>query len=173
MTDAPEQEIDVGAPLYEGHNSAHRKFLGEYKYLNALYYLLYSTKDILRTHLENKIADGDREAPKYGRTQVRALFIVTHPISNTQFKVVTVKRDDAVAMAADFDGFLRTVRIHCINASHRLLVDYIYDLLLEIDATGGMAVLDQDRDALHARSVKPRKIGQIARNGGCPPNDGI
>jgi len=71
-------------------------------------------------------------------------------------------------MAADFDGFLRTVRIHCINASHRLLVDYIYDLLLEIDATGGMATLDQDRDALHARSVKPRRLVKLLEMVGVP-----
>jgi hypothetical protein len=50
MVDAAQQEIDVGAPAYEGLNAAHRNFFGEFKYLNALYYVFVSAKDKLRTH---------------------------------------------------------------------------------------------------------------------------
>jgi hypothetical protein len=94
--------------------------------------------------------------------------LVTHAISSTQFQAVIVPRADAAAMAVDFDGFLRSVSKHCITASHRLLIDYVYDLLLEIDGTGHMPVADKDRDALRARSARPGTLAKWLETAGIP-----
>lgn len=168
MVDAPQQEIDVGAPAYEGINAAHRNFFGEFKYLNALYYLFVSAKDKLRAHLESAVANADRAARELGRPQARALGLVTHAISNTQFQGVVVPRTDAAAMAADFDGFIRSVSKHCITGSHRLLIDYVYDLLLEIDGTGRMAVSEKERNAIRNRSARPSALAKWLATAGVP-----
>jgi hypothetical protein len=153
-----DRDPEVGAPAYEGHNSAHRKFFSEFKYLNAYYYLFLSAKAKLQAHLLDAIAHADRIAREQGRTQARALGVVTHAISRSQFQAVVVPRPDAAAMAANFDGFLDAVSKHCIIASHRALVDYVYDLLLEIDSSGQLAISDEDRDAVKGRSARPNRL---------------
>src|SRR5262245_46404310 len=168
MTAIPEIEVDVGAPAYQGLNAAHRSFFSEFKYLNAFYYLFVSAKDKLRLHLESAVADADRGARERGRPEALALCVVTHPISNTQFQAVVVPRADAAMMATDFDGFLRTVSRHCIVATHRLLIDYVFDLLLEIDNTSQLAIQEEDRDAIHARRASPKVLTRVLEVLGIP-----
>src|SRR5262245_25849489 len=69
--------MDVGSPAYEGRNGAHSNFFGEFKYVNALYYVFVSAKNKLRAHIESAVADADRIAQGLGRSQARALGIVT------------------------------------------------------------------------------------------------
>lgn len=158
MTVHPKHHLEVGAPAYEGHNSAHRKFFSEFKYLNAYYYLFLSAKDKLQAHLVDAVDHADRIARDHGCTEARALAVVTHAISSTQFQTVVVPRADAAVMAANFDGFLDTVSKHCIVASHRSLIDYAYDLLLEIDRLEKLAIAAEDRNAVRARSAPPIRL---------------
>jgi hypothetical protein len=168
MTVSPNHDLEAGAPAYEGHNAAHRKFFAEFKYLNAYYYLFLSAKGTLQTHLANAVEQADRIAREQGRAEARALGVVTHAKSNTQFQVVLVPRPDAAAMAANFDGFLHTVSTHCVIACHRSLIDYAYDLLCEIDGSGQLAIPKDDRDAVRARSARPNRLLKALSTLGIP-----
>ncbi len=168
MTIPQNHEFEAWDPSYVGHNAAHRKFLAEFKYLNCYYYLFFSAKDELQTHLAYAVEDADRIAREQGRVKARALGIITHVISNTQLQVVEVPRPDAATMAANFDGFLQTVSKHCVIASHRSLIDYTYDLLSEIDSSAQLLISEDDRDAVRARSMRPKKLLNLLSTLGIP-----
>lgn len=63
---------------YEGPNSAHKAFRQEFKYLNALYYLIVSAKDRLHEHLKRAMANAEDAAEARGKDRKYALGIVTH-----------------------------------------------------------------------------------------------
>ena len=94
---------------YEGPNESHRKFCNSYRYLNALYYLVVACRGQLQTRLNE-----DLKKPGI------AVGIVTHVISNTQVQFVSVHKEDARAMAVNFDGFLSTFRKQTIVSAYLL-----------------------------------------------------
>ena len=119
---------DVVHP-YEGPNRSHRKFRANYKYLNALYYLVVSGRQCLRAHLAKQLAKGEAEAtPKRGF----ALGVVTDVISQTEFSAVTVSGSDLRDMIDDFSGFTDTLARQSVIGAHRMFVDYAVDLLNEL-----------------------------------------
>jgi hypothetical protein len=108
----------TGPPLipYEGRTRSHAKFRERFKYVNALYYLIVTGKDLLREHLATQPRNGKRQASELGRPPgwSHILGVVTNPISQTQFEAVMVHSTDAEAMVEDFDRFIATHERQCI-----------------------------------------------------------
>ena len=146
---------------YEGPNRAHRRFRQEFKYLNALYYLILSGKDILREHLQLQMAQADRDAAATRSTDGYALTIVTNVISKTQFQGISVAKPDAETMLRDFDGFIDLLNRHSIIAAHRAIVDFATDLLIELEEEESRITIapSVNRD-LHQRRLQPSKLAE-------------
>ena len=112
---------DFPSETYKGPNISHIKFRETYGYLNALYYLVISCQSQLEKKLNDDLAS---DGVAFG--------VVTHPISTTQFQVVTVHKEDARELAQDFGGFIATFQKQTIVSAYRLLVTYLADFLLEL-----------------------------------------
>jgi len=111
---------------YVGPNHAHRTFVEKYRFLNALYYLIVSNRQVLQANL--------LEATKIPDSVVG---VVTHAISKTQFESVLVPANDAREMAQDFGSFLAVLQQQTIATAYRYFVDYCMDLLEEIAKARG------------------------------------
>ena len=109
---------------YEGHNGAHRSFRQEFKYLNALYYLIVSAKDLLRQHLERSMKHAEVDAALRGQDGKYVLGMVTHSIFTTQFQAICVSEPDARAIVQHFDEFIELLGRHCVIAAHRAIVNF-------------------------------------------------
>ncbi len=143
---------------YEGQNRAHRIFREEFKYLNAMYYLVVSDKDSLRRHLESKMARMDKAAGPSGASY--ALGIVTHVISGTQFQGVSVPKPDAKAMLDHFNRFIDLLNRHSIIAAHRAIIDFATDLLIELEEQSRITITPSQRENLHQRRLRPSKLAE-------------
>lgn len=113
---------------YAGPNEAHTKFSHQYRYLNALYYLVVSNKEALTSNLKSVSKAPDS-----------IIGVVTHPISNKQFQGVFVPANDARDMANNFSIFLSVLQKQTITASYRTLADYLIDQLIELRDKAGLS----------------------------------
>jgi hypothetical protein len=145
---------------YEGPNDAHKAFRQEFKYLNALYYLIVSAKDVLREHLKRAMADAEAAAATQGRDGKYALGIVTHPISTSQFQAIYVPKPDAETMVHDFDGFIDVLNRHCIIGVHRAIVDFAIDLLIELNRRALISIPFSEEENLHQRRLRPADLAR-------------
>jgi hypothetical protein len=145
---------------YEGPNSAHKAFRQEFKYLNALYYLIASAKDRLQEHLQRAMANAEAAAAARGRDGKYALGIVTHAISASQFQGVCVPKSDAEAMVQNFDGFIDLVSRHCVIAAHRAIIDFATDLLLELEQRSLISIAPTVQANLHQRRLRPAELAK-------------
>ena len=135
---------------YAGPNNSHKIFRKEFVYLNALYYLLISCKDTLHQKLIHDL-----------REQWLAKGIVTHGISKTQFQVVTVYRKDAKKMASNFDGFVKVFNQQVFVSSHRALINYLHDILIELSNSKLIKLKEKDLEQLLDFRLSPKSLLKI------------
>ena len=153
------RDIERLVSPYEGPNDAHKAFRQEWKYLNALYYLVVSGKDVLREHLKSQMANAEATATARGTDGKYALGLVTHGISTSQFRFIGVRGSDAKTMVNNFHGFIDTLSRHCVIAAHRLIVDYANDLLIELDRLALITTISPSvKSDLHQRTLRPAEL---------------
>ena len=119
--------VNIPRNTYSGPNASHIRFSQNYRYLNALYYLIVSNKEVLATNLK-----------KASQTPNSVIGVVTNPISNTQFQGVLVPANDAKNMANNFPGFIAVLNKQTISSSYRALSDYLIDQLIELKDEVGL-----------------------------------
>lgn len=153
---------------YEGPNRAHKSFRREFKYLNALYYLIVSSKDSLRVHLQNRMTEAEAAAEARGRDGAYALGIVSHSISTSQFQGICVGKPDAEIMVTNFDGFIDLLGRHCIISAHRIIQNFLTDLLISSDNRSLLSLEESLRQRLRNRRLSPSKIVKIYERFGEP-----
>ncbi len=149
---------------YEGPNAAHQAFRQEFKYLNAMYYLIVTGKDSLQQHLGREVADAERRAQLRGKDGKYALGVVTHVISASQIQGVHVSKSDAEAMVGNFDGFIDLLNRHCVIAAHRIMVDFTNDLLIELDKDSLISISPLAKAKLHNRRLNPSDLAKQFKN---------
>lgn len=138
---------------YVAPNHAHRTFIEKYRFLNALYYLVVSNRQVLKENLA--------EATK---TPDSVVGVVTHPISKTQFQGVFVPANDAREMAQDFGSFLTVLEHQVIATSYRYFVDYCMDLLDEIVEVRGEELSEKRQIRLRQRFMNLDHIKSAFRD---------
>ncbi len=124
--------VDIPRNTYSGPNLSHTRFSLQYRYLNALYYLVVSNKKVLADNLKSA-----------SQTPDSLIGVVTNAISNMQFQGVFVPANDARNMADDFSGFLDVLNRQTISSSYRALSDYLIDQLIELRDVAGAQYEDK------------------------------
>lgn len=119
--------VNIPRNTYSGPNNSHIRFSQQYRYLNALYYLIVSNKEVLATNLT-----------RASQTPDSVIGVVTNAISKTQFQGVFVPANDAKEMANNFPGFLAVLNKQTISSSYRALSDYLIDQLIELRDVVGL-----------------------------------
>ena len=135
---------------YVGENHAHKVFVEKYRFLNALYYLVVSNKQVLEENFQ-----------KACQPPAKVVGVVTHPISNTQFQGVFVPTQDAFEMAEDFDGFVKIFNHQTICTSYLYYVDFCMDLLEEITSSGDVAISEKMSIRLQERFMSLDHVKKI------------
>lgn len=135
---------------YESSNVSHLQFRREFVYLNALYYLIVQCKDALKQRLNDDIKKGGV-----------AVGMVTHAISNKQFQGVFLHRTDAESMANDFDGFITLTSHQVFVSSHRMLINYLHNLLVHMKEHGLIKLSEKDAEKLSDYGLSSKKISEI------------
>lgn len=98
----------IPTKTYTGLNEAHSKFAHQYRYLNALYYLIVSNEKTLASNLK-----------RASQTTNSVIGVVTHSISNTQFQGVFAPVNDARDMVNNFHHFLSILQKQTITSSYK------------------------------------------------------
>lgn len=136
-------------------SESYSMFRDEFIYLNALYYLVVSCKDSMKEKLTQEL-DIDKGAVAIG--------MVTHSISNTQFQSVLIKRNDGLKMVDDFDNFIQLTNYQVIVSSHRMLVNYFHNLLLELSGQDLVTLAEDILKQLEDYSLSSKSIIKVFRS---------
>ncbi len=142
--------MDFPGKPYAGPNNSHKIFRKEFIYLNALYYLIISCKDTLRQRLIHDL-----------KGQGIAFGVVTHGISRKQFQLVTVYKEDAEKMASNFDGFISVFNQQVFVSSHRALINYLHDILIELFNSTLIKLRKKDLEQLLDFSLSSKSLLKI------------
>ena len=145
---------------YEGQNGAHKSFRQEFKYLNALYYLIVSAKDVLRQDLQRTMKEAEVLSALHGKDGKYAFGMVTHPISTTQCQFISVAEPEARTMVQNFDGFIDLLGRHCVIAAHRAIMNFANNLLLELDLGSLISISPLVRKTLQRRRLRPAELAK-------------
>lgn len=135
---------------YEASNKSYKQFRGEYVYLNALYYLIVQCKD----DLKKKLTDGLNQGGV-------AIGMVTHAKSNKEIQGVFIHQSDAKIMEGDFEGFIKLTNQQVFISSHRMLVNYLHNLLIELNDKGLIKLLESEAESLMDYGISSKNIVKI------------
>ena len=95
--------MDILKDIYKnyGITMSHAKFVEEFKYLNALYYIVKSVEKAIEQQLKEKVND----ARKSSKDGIFALGMVTNRISASEFESIVISGDEAEAISNNGTGF--------------------------------------------------------------------
>lgn len=132
---------------YTAPNHAHKVFIERFRFLNALYYPVVSSKNVLRQELVDA-------------TQIpeSVVGVVTHAVDTRQFQGVFVPSNDATAMANDFESFLDVLQKQTIVTAYRYFADFCMDLLADIVKINGSTLPQKLQTRLEERFMNLEHI---------------
>ena len=155
---------------YEGRTRSHQKFREQFKYVNALYYMIVTGQGALQEHLQATLSNTGAQNSERGVPDGRPyiLGVVTNVISPTEFSHVGVHSIDVEAMINDFDPFLTAHNSQCVIDSHRMIVNFEIDLLEELIELALITLPDDDASRVKSRYINPKKLSRIWNELGVP-----
>lgn len=143
-----------------GITKSHVNFVEEFKYLNALYYIVKSVEKTIEQQLKEKVND----AKKSSKDGMFALGMVTNPISASEFESIVIPGDEAEAISNNVNGFFEMIIKHSIIAAHRCIITYCLDILKELDTTGKISLSKDEKKVIYDKRLRPEEISDLIKH---------
>lgn len=153
--------MDILTDIYKnyGLSKSHIKFVEEFKYLNALYYVVKSVDKDIEKKMKEAVMDA-KQSSKDGRF---ALGMVTNPISAKKFESIIIPGDEAEAISNNVNGFLEMIIKHSIIAAHRGIITYCLDILKELDEAGKIILTEEEKKKIYEKRLRPEELSEIIK----------
>ena len=142
--------MNFPANPYAASNHSHIIFRKEYIYLNALYYLIISCKEMLHYKLIDDL-----------KGQQAVVGVITHVISQRKFQMAAVYREDAEKMANNFDGFVTVFNQQVFVSSHRAVINYLHNILTELFNSSLIKLKKKDEEQLINFGLSSKSLFRI------------
>lgn len=155
---------------YRARNRSYRRFFEKFLHLNGGCYLLHVANQDLRAIMQREIEWGARQA---GPQEDFAIGWTTSVTSGDQPETyqltgIHLAKDDAWRIVHDMPGFLALVQRQTVIGAHRVIVDYCFDLLLELMSAQLVEIAPKQHQRIVRRRSNLRELIEVLRSAELP-----